>query len=97
MASIVRTRSASIPASFAPGSARSRNGDTVISIVAPESDSWWASSCAVYMEFALVTMPFARRMPWNSAAHSGRFGANSATTSPSETPRSASAAAIFST
>ena len=44
-----------------------------------------------------MTMALARSTPWKTAAHSGELGANSPTTSPAPTPRSASAAAILST
>jgi hypothetical protein len=85
------------PTSRAAAFARSRKGETVISMRAPESRSWWASSPGVYSEFALVTIAFARSTPWNAATQYGLFGAKMPTTSPAPIPRSASAAATLST
>ena len=78
-------------------SARSRNGETVMSTLAPESRSWKAISSGVYSELiGDMTQP-AAAMPWKTTGYQGVFGQNIATTSPLRRPRACSAAATRST
>src|SRR5919107_1734451 len=60
--------------------ARSRNGETVMSTLAPESRSWKAISSGVYSELiGDITQP-AAAMPWNTTGNHGVLGQNTATT-----------------